>query len=48
MIADEINHLPEAKIRYQDHVDGPKNYRVNFKKGYEILGLTRYSVKDGF
>ena len=33
MIVDEIlNHVPNAKVRYQEHGNDPRNYRVNFKK----------------
>ena len=41
-------HLPNAKIKYQDHGSDPRNYRVDFSKVKHTLGfLPNYSIEDG-
>ena len=49
MIVDEIlNHVPGAKVRYQEHGTDPRNYRVNFQKVRQVLDFEpAYTVRDG-
>ncbi len=49
MIVDEIlNHVPGAKVRYQEHGADPRNYRVNFQKVRQVLDFEpAYTVRDG-
>ena len=40
MIVDTIlEHLPDAKVRFQEHGSDPRNYRVDFTKVRKVLGL---------
>lgn len=49
MIVDTISkHLPEAKVRYQEHGSDPRNYRVNFAKVKQRLHFEpKWTVEDG-
>lgn len=49
MIVDAIlEQLPDAKVRYQEHGEDPRNYRVSFAKVRERLFFEpAYSVPDG-
>ena len=49
MIVDTIlEHLPDAKVRYQEHGSDPRNYRVDFTKVRQVLGFEpQYTIKDG-
>ena len=43
-----LAHLPEAKVRYQEHGADPRNYRVSFRKVRETLGFVpEYTVDFG-
>jgi nucleoside-diphosphate-sugar epimerase len=49
MVVEEIvNHIPAAKVTYQDQGTDPRNYRVNFEKIRQTLGFTpEVSVEAG-
>ena len=49
MIVDAIlDHLPGARVKYQEHGSDPRNYRVDFSKVKKILDFEpKYTVKDG-
>jgi nucleoside-diphosphate-sugar epimerase len=49
MIVDAVlEYLPSSRVKYQQHGEDPRNYRVDFQKVREELNFTaQYSVKDG-
>ena len=49
MLIDEIMvHLPNAKVKYLENGNDPRNYKVSFKKIKDVLCFEpKYSIKDG-
>ena len=49
MIVDAIlKKIPEGKVKYDNHGNDPRNYRVSFSKVKDILGFDiKYTIKDG-
>ena len=49
MIVDAIfEKIPDGKVKYQDHGNDPRNYRVSFEKVKSILGFEpKYTFQDG-
>lgn len=49
MLIDEIlKYIPEGKIKYGEHGNDPRNYRVSFSKVKEILGFEpQFTVQHG-
>ena len=49
MIVDEIlQFLPDAKVKFQEHGNDPRNYRVSFNKVLKILNFEpTFTVEDG-
>ena len=49
MIVDKIlEKIPNGKVRYQEHGNDPRNYRVNFEKVQSVLGFEPlYTIQDG-
>ena len=48
IIEEIVNHLPDAKIKYEEHGTDPRNYRVNFDKVQKTLGFEpEYTVSEG-
>ena len=49
MIVDYIIAIyPNGKIRYQDHGNDPRNYRVSFEKVKSTIGFEpKYTIRDG-
>tara|TARA_Y100000588_G_scaffold384599_2_gene476268 strand:+ start:1048 stop:2061 length:1014 start_codon:yes stop_codon:yes gene_type:complete len=42
------NHLPKARVNFQEHGSDPRNYRVDFNKVRQILGFEpTYIIEDG-
>ncbi len=43
-----LEQLPNSNVKYKEHGDDPRNYRVNFKKVKKTLGFEpKYTVLDG-
>ncbi len=49
MIVDAIlERIPDGKVRYNEHGNDPRNYRVSFEKVKNILGFVpKYTIEDG-
>jgi nucleoside-diphosphate-sugar epimerase len=43
-----LQHVPQGKVKYQQHGADPRNYRVSFEKVRTILGFEpEFTVRDG-
>ena len=49
MIVDNLlEKIPAGKVRYQEHGNDPRNYRVSFEKVKSVLGFQpKYTIQDG-
>ena len=48
LVSKILKLLPTATVRYQDHGEDPRNYKVNFDKVKNVLGFSpKYSIEFG-